>query len=101
MDLHDLTTPTQYVVQDLSTSTMNNIFTEIKNILNKGIEDITSEVKAQAFKITKLEDCRRYEDEYATNLEILSVEFERLWGSVHNFAKLQADAHKGLWEDIK
>ena len=101
MDLHDLTTPTQHIVQDPSTSTMNNISTEIKDILNQGIEDITSEVKAQAFKITKLEDCRRYEDKYATNLSILCAEFGRVRGSADNFAKLQVDALKGLREDTK
>ena len=88
MDLHDLTTSTQYVVQDPLTSTMNNIFIEIKDILNQGIEDITSEVKAQAFRITKLKNCRRYEDEYATNLGILRAEFGRVRDSADNFAKL-------------
>ena len=101
MDLHYLTTPTQHVVQDPLTSIMNNISTKIKNILNKGIEDITFEVKAQAFKIIKLEDCRRYEDEYATNLGILHAEFGRVRGSTDNFAKLQANALKGLWKDTK
>ena len=78
IDLHDLTAPTQHVVQDPLISTMNNISIEIKDILHQGIEDITSEVKAQASRITKLEDCRRYEDEYATNLGILHAEFRRV-----------------------
>ena len=80
---------------------MNNISIEIKDILHQGIEDITSEVKAQASWITKLEDCRRYEDEYTTNLGILRAEFRRVRGSTDKFAKLQADALKGLREDTK
>ena len=58
---------------------MNNISTEIKDILHQGIQDITSKVKAQASWIIKLEDCRRYEDEYTTNLDILRAEFGRVW----------------------
>ena len=80
---------------------MNNMSIEIKDILQQGIEDITSEVKAQALRTTKLEDCRRYEDEYATNLRILHAEFGRVYSSVDNFTKLQADALKGLRKDTK
>ena len=94
MDLYDHTTTAPQDVQGPSTNSMNNISTKIKDILNQEIEDITSEVKAQAFRITKLEDYRRYEDEYATNLGILHAEFGRVRGSADNFAKLQADALK-------
>ena len=49
----------------------------------------------------KLEDCRRFEDEYASNLGILRAEFCRVHGSADNFAKLQPDALQGLWDDTK
>ena len=88
IDLYDLTTTTPHEVQGPSISSMNNIFTEIKDILQQGIDGITSEVKAQALRITKLEDCRRYEDEYATGLGILCTEFGRVHDSADNFTKL-------------
>ena len=65
------------------------------------IDGISSEVKAQSSRISKLEDCRRFEDEYASNLGVLRAKFGRIHGSVDNFAKLQADALKGLRNDTK
>ena len=62
---------------------------------------ISSEVKAQASRISKLEDYRRFEDEYASNLRVLRAKFGRVHGSVDNFAKLQANALKGLRDDTK
>ena len=71
MDLYDLTTSTPHNVQGPSTSSMNNISTKIKNVLQERIEGITSEVKAQALRISKLKDYRRFKDEYANGLGIL------------------------------
>ena len=48
-----------------------------------------------------MKDCRQFEDEYASNLGVLRVEFGRAHGSIDNFAKLQADALKGLRDDTK
>ena len=71
MDLYDLTMIALHDVQGPSISSMNNISTEIKDVLQQEIEGITSEVKAQALRISKLEDCKRFEDEYANGLRIL------------------------------
>ena len=48
-----------------------------------------------------MEDCRWFEDEYASNLGVLRVKFDKVHGSADNFAKLQADALKGLRDDTK
>ena len=48
-----------------------------------------------------MEDYRRFEDEYASNLGVLRAEFGRVRRSVDNFVKLQADALKGLRDDTK
>ena len=98
MDLYDLSTNT---TQGLSTSSNENLTSEIKAALQQEFDGISSEVKAQASRISKLEDCRWFEDEYAFNLEVLRVEFDRVHGSVDNFAKLQADALKELRDDTK
>ena len=66
---------------------MNNISTAIKETLQQGIDGISSKVKAQSIRISKLKDYKRFEDEYATNLGILRAEFERVCGLADNFAK--------------
>ena len=96
MDLYDLTKEVTHDVQGPSTSSIGNTTSDIKEVLQQGIESISSEVKAQSSRICKLEDCRRFEDEYASNLGILRGEFRRLQGSAENFTKLQEDALKGL-----
>ena len=48
MDMYDLTTSTPHDTQVPSTSSIPNSSTKIKEILQQGIEDITSEVKAQS-----------------------------------------------------
>ena len=58
-------------------------------------------MKAQSSRILKLKDCRRFEDEYASNLGILRAKFGRVHGSAENFTKLQANALKKLHEDSK
>ena len=98
MDLYDLTTTT---TQGPSISSNQNLTSEIREALYQGIDGISSEVKVQSLRISKLEDCRRFEDEYASNLGILRVEFSRVRGSADNFAKLQADALQGLRDDTK
>ena len=62
---------------------------------------MSSELKSESLRISKLEDCRRFEDEYASNLGTLREEFGRMRGSAENFTKLQADALKELREDSK
>ena len=98
MDLYDLTTN---AAQGPSTSSNQNLTSEIREALQQGIDGISFEVKAQAFRILKLEDCKRFEDEYASNLGVLRAEFGRVHGLADNFAKLQADAPKGLRDDTK
>ena len=71
MDLYDLTTTAPHDVQGPSISSMSNISIEIKDVLQQGIEGIISEVKVQALRICKLEDCKRFKDEYVFGLEIL------------------------------
>ena len=46
MDLYDLTTIAPHDTQGPSISSMNNVSSEIKDVLQQGIEGITSEVKA-------------------------------------------------------
>ena len=46
MDIYDLITSTPQHDQGTSTSSMQNIFTKIKQTLQQGIEGITSEIKA-------------------------------------------------------
>ena len=58
-------------------------------------------MKAQSSRISKLKDCRRFEDKYASNLEILRAKFGRAHGLTDNFAELQAYALKGLRDDTK
>ena len=96
MNLYDLTTTVPHDTQGPSVSSMNNISSEIKDVLQQGIEGITSKVKAQSLRICKLKDCRRFEDEYASGLGILQAEFGRLYSSAKNFSKLQANALKVL-----
>ena len=55
MDLYDHTTNT---VQGQSTSSNQNLTSEIREALQQGINRISSQVKAQASRISKLEDCR-------------------------------------------
>ena len=55
MDLYDLTTNT---TQGSSTSSNENLTSKIKEVLQQGIDGISSEDKAQASRISKLEDCR-------------------------------------------
>ena len=85
MDLYNFTTN---AAQDPSTSSNQNLTSEIKEALQQGIDGISSEVKAQASRIFKLKDYRRFEDEYASNLGVLRAEFGRAHGSADNFAKL-------------
>ena len=73
----------------------------IKQIMTQGVDRMSSELKSESLQISKLEDCRRFEDEYASNLETLRVEFGRMRGAADNFTKLQADALKELREDSK
>ena len=63
IDLYDLTKEITYDVQGPSTSSMGNITSDIKEVLQQGIEGMSSKVKAQYSRICKLEDCRRFEDE--------------------------------------
>ena len=69
--------------------------------MTKGIDGMHSELQTASLRISKLEDCRRFEDEYAKNLGTLRGEFGRMRGSADNFTKLQADALKELREDSK
>ena len=48
MDLYDLTTTITPNVQGPSISSSGTLTSEIKEVLQQGIKDITSEVKAQA-----------------------------------------------------
>ena len=89
MDLYDLMATT---TQGPSTSTNSNLTSEIREALQQGIDGISYEVKAQASRISKLEDCRWFEDKNASNLGVVKVKFGRVRGSADNFAKLQADA---------
>ena len=73
----------------------------IKEIMTQGVESMSSELRSESLRISKLEDCRRFEDEYAKNLGTLRGEFGRMRGSADNFTKLQADALKELREDSK
>ena len=73
----------------------------IKEIVTKGIDGMHSELQSASLRISKLEDCRRFEDEYAKNLGTLRGEFGRMRGSADNFTKLQADALKELRDDTK
>ena len=98
MDLYDCTTNT---AQGPSTSSNQNLTSEIREALQQEIDGISFEVKAQASRISKLKDCRWFEVEYASNLRVLRAEFGRVHGSANNFAKLQADALKGLRDDTK
>ena len=75
--------------------------TAIKAIMTQGVERMTNELRSESLRISKLEDCRRFEDEYAKNLGTLRGEFGRMRGSADNFTKLQADALKELREDSK
>ena len=54
MDLYDLISTAPHDAQGPSTSSMNNISLKIKDVLQQGIEGITSEVKAQSLRICKL-----------------------------------------------
>ena len=98
MNLYDLTTN---VAQGPSTSSNQNLTSNIREVLQQGIDGISSKVKAQSSRISKLKDYRRFEDEYASNLGILRAKFGGARGLVDNFAKLQADALKGLRDDTK
>ena len=73
----------------------------IKEIMTKGIDGMHSKLQTASLRISKLEDCRRFEDEYAKNLGTLRGEFGRMRGSADNFTKLQADALKELRDDTK
>ena len=73
----------------------------IKEIMTQGVDRMSSELKSESLRISRLEDCRRFEDEYATNLGTLRGEFGRMRGAADNFTKLQADALKELREDSK
>ena len=73
----------------------------IKQIMTQGVERMSSELRSESLRISKLEDCRRFEDEYASNLGTLRGEFGRMRGAAENFTKLQADALKELREDSK
>ena len=92
MDLYDLTASTPHDTQGPSTNSMNNTSTKIKEILKQGVEDITSEVKAQSLRIYKLEDCKRFDDDCVTGLGILTGEFGRLRGLAKAFTNIQAKA---------
>ena len=59
MDLYDLTTK---AAQGPSTSSNHNLTSEIRQVLQQEIDGISSKVKAQSSRISKLEDCRRFED---------------------------------------
>ena len=74
---------------------------DIKQIMTQGVDRMSSELKSESLRISKLEDCRRFEDEYASNLGTLRGEFGRTRGAADNFTKLQADAIKELREDSK
>ena len=69
--------------------------------MTQGVEKMSSELRTESLRISKLEDCRRFEDEYASNLGTLRKEFGRMRGAADNFTKLQADALKELREDSK
>ena len=73
----------------------------IKNIMTQGVDRMSAELRSESLRISKLEDCRRFEDEYAANLGTLRGEFGRMRGAADNFTKLQADALKELREDSK
>ena len=73
----------------------------IKDIMTQGVEKMSSELRTESLRISKLEDCRRFEDEYASNLGTLRGEFGRMRGAADNFTKLQADVLKELREDSK
>ena len=73
----------------------------IKQIMTQGVERMSSELRTESLRISKLKDCRRFEDEYASNLGTLRGEFGRMRGAADNFTKLQADALKELREDSK
>ena len=73
----------------------------IKEIMTQGVDRMQSELRSESLRISRLEDCRRFEDEYATNLGTLRGEFGRMRGAADNFTKLQADALKELREDSK
>ena len=55
MDLYDLTTK---AAQGPSTSSNQNLTSEIREALQQGIDEISFKVKAQASRISKLEDCK-------------------------------------------
>ena len=88
MDMYDLTTTTPHDTQGPSTNSMNNTSTEIKEILKQGVEDITFEVKAQSLRICKLKDCKKFDDDYVTGLDILRGEFGRLRGLAKAFTNI-------------
>ena len=69
--------------------------------MTQGVDRMSSELKSESLRISKLKDCRQFEDEYASNLGTLRGEFGRMRGSAENFTKLQADALKELREDSK
>ena len=69
--------------------------------MTQGVDRMSSELKSESLRISRLEDCRRFKDEYATNLGTLRGEFGRMRGAADNFTKLQADALKELREDSK
>ena len=73
----------------------------IKEIMTQGVDRMSSELKSKSLRISRLEDCRRFEDEYASNLGTLRGEFGRMRGAADNFTKQQADALKELREDSK
>ena len=60
----------------------------IKQIMTQGVDRMSSELKSECLRISKLEDCRRFEDEYASNLGTLRGEFGRMRGAADNFTKL-------------
>ena len=62
---------------------------------------MSSELRTESLRISKLKDLWRFEDEYASNLGTLRGKFGRMRGSAENFTKLQADALKELREDSK
>ena len=84
MDLYDLMA---IATQGSFTSSNQNLTSDIREALQQGIDRISFEVKAQASRIFKLEDCRWFEDEYTSNLGVLRAEFGRARVSVDNFAK--------------
>ena len=69
--------------------------------MTQGVDRMSSELKSESLRISRLEDCRRFEDEYAKNLDTLRGEFGRMRGSADHFTKLQADALKELRDDSK